>query len=425
VYDDWSLSAEETQYGMINYVDGVERMLLAIRVDADSLATADQAVWIFTVPGDAGEVGVDLMPGVTELNGEPYSDLAQREFCTNLVLGYGTQLYPALLLPFMDHTYPGPLLRDYFGDGYYVEVTAHVESHGLTVEVVSAQHAADLEAYLLSLGLVLDAASYSLVGGYLGDDFAFVISWISDLDQFREEVSLQYDHETEDYYYELGLFSEFPTDRLFYPLRLTSVYGETTVPMLLQVLGFVEPDGAAADYDALGIAVEHKVHHIYRVPTELSPFFAEDGSEATEPYYLFDVRYTEMVIEAPSDLLEADLWMVPASSAALDVQTWVLGNGFLAGMLVIIGLSSMSGVVAGALVFAPHRPVLWKFALLGIANLLTVVGLWLVSMKLEVERTMTRSDIPVQAKPYRTDFLVVFSFVFVVSMSMVLMAFWV
>jgi hypothetical protein len=423
VYDDWSLSAEETQYGMISHVDGFERMLLAIRVDPDSLATADQAVWIFTVPGDAGEVGVDLMPGVTELRGEPYADLAQRELCSNLVLGFGTQLYPALALLFTPSMEPSLLVPRYpEGDG--VEVAAHVESLGLTVEVVSAQHPEDLEGYLLGLGLVLDDASYSLIGGYLGDEFAFVISWISDVDQFKEEVPVQHDYRTGDYYYELGLFTEFPTDRLFYPLRLTSVYGDRTVPMLLQVLGFVEADGAAADYDSLGMAVDHMVAEAYRVSTELSPFFTEDGAAAAEPYYLLDVQYTEIVIQAPSDQLEEDLWMVPASSAALDVQTWVLDNGFIAAALLVVGFSSLSGVVAGALVFAPYRPVLWKFAALGLANLLTVVGLWLVSAKLEVERTMTRSEVPVPAKPCRTDFLVVFSFVFVVSMSIALMALW-
>ena len=65
------------------------------------------------------------------------------------------------------------------------------------------------------------------------------------------------------------------------------------------------------------------------------------------------------------------------------------------------------------------------FLFIVVANALTVVGLWFVAAKMEVERTMTRSEVPVPAKPYRLDFLVVYSFVFVVSISTVLMAFWV
>ena len=427
VYDDWSLSAEETQYGLINLAGGFERLLLAIRVDSDALASADQAVWIFTVPGDPDLIDVNLMPEVRELHGEPVSNTARQEFCENLILGYGTQLYPAvalLLTPAMNPTLLlGEGSRSYVPD---VEVSTHVESRGMTMEVVSAQYADALEAYLQDLNLQLDEESVSLIGEYVGDEYAFIVSWISDIEQFKLDVPVQYDSSTNEPYYELGLFAEFPTERVFYPLRLTSVYGERTVPMLLQVLGFVEPDAEAADYGPLDIAVNHKVSSHYSVPPDLSPFFTPDGSSTEDEYMFFqNVRYTEVVIEAPSELLDADLWMVPASSTSLDMQMWVSENGFLAALVVVLGLSSFAGVVSGALVFAPHRPVLWKFAVLGLANVLTVVGLWLVARKLEMERTMTRSVVPVSAKPYRADFLFVYSFVFLTSVTLVLMAFWV
>lgn len=426
VYDDWSLSAEETQYGMINLAGGSERLLLAIRMDSDTLASADQAVWIFTVPGDPDLIEVDLMPAVREISGEPFSNTARREFCENLMMGYGTQLYPVVALLLTPSVNPTLLLgedsRDY-GSG--VEVSTHIESRGMTMEVVSAQYADALEAYLLGLNLELDDGSASLIGEYVGDEYAFIVSWISDVEQFRLDVPMQYDRTTDEFYYELGLFAEFPTDRVFYPLRLTSVYGERTVPMLLQVLGFVEPDDGAADYGPLDIAIEHKVSHYYSISPELSPFFTADGSSTVDEYmFLQNARYTEVVITAPSELLETDLWMVPASSTSLDAQLWVSENGFLAALMVVLGLSSLAGVVSGALVFAPHRPVLWKFAALGLANVLTVVGVWLVARKLEIERTMTRSEVAVPAKPYRADFLFVYSFVFLTSMTLVLMAFW-
>ncbi|MEW5748082.1 MAG: hypothetical protein AB1793_04760 [Candidatus Thermoplasmatota archaeon] len=426
VYDDWSLSAEETQYGMINLVGGSERLLLAIRVDSDTLASADQAVWIFTVPGDPDQIEVDLMPAVREISGEPFSHTARREFCENLVMGYGTQLYPVAALLLTPSVSPSLLLGDDSKDyGPGVEVSTHIESRGMTMEVVSAQYADALEAYLLGLGLELDEGSASLIGEYVGDEYAFVVSWISDVEQFSLDVPMQYDRSTGEFYYELGLFAEFPTDRVFYPLRLTSVYGERVVPMLLQVLGFVQTDAGAADYGPLDIAVEHKVSRYYSISPELSPFFTADGNSTVDEYmFLQNFRYTEVVIKAPSELLEADLWMVPASSTSLDVQLWVTENGFLASLMVVLGLSSLAGVVSGALVFAPHRPVLWKFAVLGLANVLTVVGLWFAARTLEVERTMTRPEVPVPASPYRADFLFVYSFVFLASVTMVLMAFW-
>lgn len=427
VYDDWNLSAEETQYGMINYVDGEERFMLTIRVDSDSLEVADRAVWMFAIPADSNAIDIDLMPAVTELNGETVGDLARKELCSNLLLGYGTQLYPILMLPLFG-TMDSPLVlsggyRDSMGGG--VEVTQHVESSGLTAEVVSTAYADAFESYLQDRELYLDDATDSLIAEYIGQNYSFIVSWISDMDQFRDEGVLQYDRSTESYYYELGLYSVFPTDRIFYPMRLTSIYGETVVPMMLQILGHVEPDASAFDYRELDIAVRHSVDNHYYVQSGLSEFFASD-EQTIDPSgdVMLDVEYTEVVIMAPSERLEADLWMVPSSSAALDVQQWIRDNGFIAATMIIIGLSAMTGVIAGAVVFAHHRPVLWKFAALGLANLLTIVGLWLVARKLEVETTMTRSESPIPSVSYRSDFLFMYTFVFITSISCVLFTLW-
>lgn len=422
VYDEWNLSAEETQYGMINYINGEERFMLTIRIGSESLNDADRAVWMFALPADADAVDIGLMPAVTELDGEKISDLARRELCSNLLLGYGTQLYPIMMLPLLGAGDRSSLLmRDGYSDE--VEVSQHVEAYGFTSEVVSTMYADALDAYLQDRDLLLDEAAYSLMSEYVGQGYSFVVSWISDMGQFLDEAVLQIDRSTGEYYYELGLLSTFPTDRIYYPMRLTSIYGETVVPMMLQILGYVEPDDTAFDYGKLDIAVERKVTEHYYVPSGLSQFFASDG-QTTDLEYMSDVEYTEVVIMVPSEQLEADLWMVPASSVTLDLQYWVRDNGFVAATLIIVGLSAATGVIAGALVFAHYRPVLWKFAVLGLANLLTIFGLWVVSSKLEVEKTMTKSEIPATSSPYRSDFLVVYTFVFIVSMSSVLLVLW-
>lgn len=426
VYDDWNLSAEETQYGMINFVNGQERFMLAIRIDDDSLRLASRAVWMFALPADASTVHVSLMPSVTELEGEDLGETASKELCSNLLLGYGTQLYPIIMLPLIGSTDHNSLL---YGSRTPedVEVSQHVESYGLTVEVVSTENADALDAYLEDCGLYLDSLSYSLITEYVGDEYSFVVSWISDVDQFLIEATPQYDHISESSYYELGLLSTFPTDRIFYPMRLTSVYGSAVVPMLLQVIGCVEPDDDAFDYDGLDIALEYKVEDNYYVSAQLSPFFTSDQlSDAPDgyAYVVRDLRYTEVVITVPSDQLKADLWMVSTSASAANLQSWVLDNGLATAIMIVLALSATSGIIAGALVFAPYRPILWKFGALGLANVLTIIGLWLVARKVEFERTFTKSEIPVLNSPYRSDFLVVYTFAFFVSMSFVLLLLW-
>ncbi len=130
------------------------------------------------------------------------------------------------------------------------------------------------------------------------------------------------------------------------------------------------------------------------------------------------------VVAIPSNQLEADLWMVQSpSSASLYVQEWIYDNGSVAAVIVVIVLSAMTGMIAW-IVFGGHRPILCEFAVLGLACILTIFGLWLVAKKLEIERTMTRAEIPLSSKPYRSDFLFVYTFVFVISISSVLFVLW-
>ena len=376
---------------------------------------------MFALPAAAGSVDVDLMPAVDEFGGRTLGDVASRGIGSDLLLGFGTQLYPLAMIPFMEAASDqGPLPMD--GGDYRadVDVAQHLESRGLTVEVVSTEHADALQTYLQDRGLHFEDAALSLIVEYIGLEYSFVVSWISDVYEFTMEVPRQFDPETQSYYYELGLFSTFPTDRVFYPMRLTSVYGETVVPMMLQVIGHVEPDEEGDDYGGLRMSVRHMVEDYYYVRSDLSVFFEGYGSGSI----LTDIDYTEVVITSPSEDLTADLWMVPASSTSLDIQYWLRDNTMFVAVAVIVGMSSLTGVVAGAIVFAHYRPVFWRFAALGLANLLTIVGLWIAIWASEPERTMVRSEIPAPPSPYRTDFLVLYTFIFVFSLGSLVMVLW-
>jgi hypothetical protein len=197
--------------------------------------------------------------------------------------------------------------------------------------------------------------------------------------------------------------------------------------MRLQIVGHVEPDEDEDDYGALRITVNHKIQEQYTFARDMYQFFTDGYTDETERLWtIYDLEYTEMTVTVQSTELDADLWMVPASSATLDLQLWVLDNSFLAAALTIIGLSVMTSVVTGVCVFSGYRPVLWKFAALGLANVLTIFGLWAVVRYLEVERTFVRSPaVAISASPYRTDFVVLYTFMFLVVLSAVLMVFWV
>ena len=170
------------------------------------------------------------------------------------------------------------------------------------------------------------------------------------------------------------------------------------------------------------LPLEHKVDSSYYVSSDQRDFFVGMGV-AIDPdgELLKNVEYTDIVITVPSSQLETDLWMVPASSATLDAHRWIIDHGFLAAAMMIIGLSMLTGVVSGAMVFAGHRPVLWKFGVLGLANVFTIIGLWIAARKLEFERTMTRSTLTLDGFEYRVDFVVLYTILFVTSITIILL----
>ncbi|MEM0475869.1 MAG: hypothetical protein QW343_03680 [Candidatus Norongarragalinales archaeon] len=61
----WSLMSERKQYAAINYVDGVEKMILVVNAEL----SGDKAVWLFPVPASPDKVEIDVVTGFPQLRG--------------------------------------------------------------------------------------------------------------------------------------------------------------------------------------------------------------------------------------------------------------------------------------------------------------------------------------------------------------------
>jgi hypothetical protein len=59
------------------------------------------------------------------------------------------------------------------------------------------------------------------------------------------------------------------------------------------------------------------------------------------------------------------------------------------GVLIFIIISCLSSLIAGAIVFKGERPELAKFTLFGLFNFLTIIGFWIASYLMAVERRFT------------------------------------
>jgi hypothetical protein len=112
------------------------------------------------------------------------------------------------------------------GPSERVNVHYHAEKLGVVVEVVTTKSSNTLDRYLAGKGLAVRAANVSSLQYYLNEDYTLVCCWAASGPRPVTARALQID---------------FPTPKVFYPLRPTQVY-ETDITTSLYIRGWVQPD---------------------------------------------------------------------------------------------------------------------------------------------------------------------------------------
>jgi hypothetical protein len=163
-----------------------------------------------------------------------------------------------------------------------------------------------------------------------------------------------------------GVFVSFPTEKIFFPLMPTSIYGSKTVPAEIRVMGHVTPD-VFADIESF-TKTEYYHDESIQFDKDLKAFY--DGSST-------DIKYTKIGINAPSKFFTEDLWMKNTAPVKTFYQMF-LARQFLLVVFFLIAICSVTaGVLVGLLLFREWRnwEVVEKFGLIGLANCLTILGM--------------------------------------------------
>lgn len=135
------------------------------------------------------------------------------------------------------------------GDNLDIEekiiIHEHIEKMGLATELVTAKDENTFYNYLEEKGLDLPPDSKLILNKYIGEEYTFVVSWIFDVEEFKKESA------TEDVYDRYGIYDstsslstvgvsiKFPTEKIFFPLKPTSIYGSQKVPILIYVMDHI------------------------------------------------------------------------------------------------------------------------------------------------------------------------------------------
>ena len=425
--DEWSLISEDVQCAVINYDHGTQKLILQASFIADELSEATSAVWFVPIPSAPQEVDIDIIPEFPLLGGHFLRDVARHSVTEDFLFIYSSQLYTipfALSTVFTLSSSIGDsdlqlLAGGADGGGELVTVFESVVEYGLSSELVGTSSTSALNDYLEEKGLALPESANEVMEEYVGQSYSFVVSWIHDVNEFISEAEVSWGLEGE--VYSLGIAVSFPSERIYYPLKLTSVYGRRDIPILLQVIDHGTPVEFASPEDAPQVETYEclDTRYTYRISPEPGWFFQEQQDRGQiSGGMVHDVRYSMVLIDGPAEDLTEDLWLEDMASSESDTLMFIYENSIVITLPIFIVLSMVSSLLAGSFIYRIHEPIRMNFAFLGLLNLLTIIGMILGTKALRIEERFLRTKKELLARPRTAEFLVLFSIIFV-SLSIV------
>lgn len=175
---------------------------------------------------------------------------------------------------------------------------------------------------------------------------------------------------------QLGIFITFPTDKIYYPLLPTSIYGSTKIPITIYILDYVEPE----TYKDISSYVKSSYYtSSYTSTSGLESFF---GNIETQ-----NLKYTKIeILDAPSKYFTDDLWFRKGAPIHIGIASFIAymfsKYPLILGILFLLLISALVGAIAGLLVFKNWK----RYALIGLANIFSVIAVAIVVYSTETRK---------------------------------------
>ncbi len=356
---------EGGQLAFIDYNEDtkLEKMILSIQVDN---IHGQKAAWVFPVPSTPSNVAIDVLQDIPRYSGTEVRSYARRviDSIKDDVLIF--QLWPVFFFlqrvvyseSFESASSPKDLSIE---TGQSVVVYEHIEKYGVTTELVGAKDGAAIRLYLVNKGLDVPFEANNMLRNYADKDYTFVVSWLDDSKSYPDgdvAESGDYQKYSPDYR-KVGVQVMFKTDKAYFPLLPTSVYGSEKVPATIYISGYVTP------------VVPGGIKSFTRTDYMKGYSYVNEFSEENNGEYTI-----VSINDAPSKFFTDDIWFsrgapsnVNYASSLLDVLS--NNQGKIVFFFALI-LSLLLGSLLGLIIF---REQWWKLALISLANLLTIIGL--------------------------------------------------
>lgn len=368
---------ERGQLAFIDYDEdtNLEKMLLSIQVDN---IRGQKAAWVFPVPSNPGDVAIDViqdMPRYSHSGREVRS--YARSGINSIKDGILTfQIWPVFFfisrVMYSESFDNAEIAKDVSIEiGQSVSVYEHIEKYGVTTELVGAEDGAAVRLYLVNKGLEVPFEANNVLRNYADKDYTFVVAWLDDSgSSLVKEVNG--DFGAPDYppdYRRVGVQVMFKTEKAYFPLLPTSVYGSEKVPATIYINGYVTPEVP----DGIKSFTRTEYMKGYAPNVEGYPVgynnYISAGNTRGE--------YTIVSINnAPSKFFTDDLWFSKGAPSNINYASSLvdlLSNN--EGKIIFFSALVLSLLLGSLLGFIIFREQWWKLTLASLANILTIIGL--------------------------------------------------
>ncbi len=228
---DWTWVDEYSQQAFINYENGVEKLIIAVDLEEGNSDIA----WIIPVPSNPEKVELDITSELPIFYGDDIISKAKLSFSDSLKISYGMsffgQVWTLPVSPVLLVSLSGGARSGGFGEttpGDPAVISSHIEKAGMVSEVITAKDSQAIYNYFSQRGFNIEPGNITELDFYIEKDYSFVISWINPKSASNKG--------------ERGIFVSFPVSKIYYPLILTSAYGEAEIPVTIRVVGHVKPE---------------------------------------------------------------------------------------------------------------------------------------------------------------------------------------
>ena len=363
VNGEWHPYRESSQRAIINYENGYENLLLFVKTEGNP--QTEKFVWIFPVPSKPEQIEI------TNLKGFPnfYGTEQKGQFKTNLMILAGSNFVAAFppvallaLVFIVSSPIGGPAYDATIGiKGRGYDIWKHIDRFGIATEVVTAYDSERFYRFLAARGTNLSSDAKQRIDEYIGLDYSFIVSWISNPEEYRNQGSSTYYDEP------IGVFVRFPTEQMYYPMKMTGIYQDSYVPTTIDIINYREPEiyQNISKETTVGYYFSDRLQYGLNEEKSIRTVF-----NGTIPQQL---RFTRISINTQARYFVQDLWIANNASIAASALEVINALWLLLAIIIFFALSFAS-------VFLVNKIILGNFlnrkrmALLAGSNFLTIFG---------------------------------------------------